>query len=400
MSANLSRRRLLYKLIALSVSFLLALILAEVGLRLVERFRLGDRRLEAHFRNDPVLGFSLQPYAIGHDANGFRNDAVPNQVDVVAIGDSQTWGVNVARTGAWPQQLAKLSGRSVYNMGLGGYGPAQYLVLTERAKKLSPRIIVIGIYLGNDIYDAYYMVYKNENYKDLRRADFSQELMHDTVGPSAAVYWDQEKNFHNNYGRSDPAKWGYWLRAHSALGRLIDRAELWPGSSEVDYEIDREWAKSFPQHGSVYEGSENQTVFTAAYRLEGLNLNEPRISEGLRITEEILKRLQSSANENDTKLVFLLIPTKESVYAAALRDRLPLSPTLVSLVNMEEQCRASLLKTCQTQGLDCVDPLPTLSEGIRKGEKLYPSTTESHPLEKGYFLIASTVNDRLSILNR
>src|SRR4029077_4316852 len=46
---------------------------------------------------DPKLQLRLPPYAGGHDAKGFRNDRVPEKVDVVAIGDSQTWGVNASR---------------------------------------------------------------------------------------------------------------------------------------------------------------------------------------------------------------------------------------------------------------------------------------------------------------
>lgn len=41
---------------------------------------------------DPVLGFRLSPYAPGHDHWGYRNTRVVERCDVLAIGDSMTYG--------------------------------------------------------------------------------------------------------------------------------------------------------------------------------------------------------------------------------------------------------------------------------------------------------------------
>src|SRR6267143_427695 len=153
---SLSKRRVrMYRIGALNVSLLVSLAAVEAGLRLLEKRRLGDHAIEQKLVPDPELGNRLAPNIVGLDSNGFRNDVVPTRADIVAIGDSQTWGVNADRQDAWPQQLAKLSGRSVYNMSLGGYGPVQYWVLTDRAQKFSPRIIIVGLYFGNDFYDTY-----------------------------------------------------------------------------------------------------------------------------------------------------------------------------------------------------------------------------------------------------
>src|SRR5258708_5615552 len=94
-----------YRLALVVASVLVALALAEGGLRIVERVRLADRAIEANLIPDPLLHFRLAPHAIGHDVNGFRNDVAPTRVEIVAIGDSQTWGVNVDRSNAWPQKL-------------------------------------------------------------------------------------------------------------------------------------------------------------------------------------------------------------------------------------------------------------------------------------------------------
>src|SRR5882672_6569628 len=147
-------RIIVFRLLAVVIGIAAGLIAAELGLRIAEKVRLGDRG-GGETVSDPELGMRIKPNTPGHDANGFRNASVPAQVDVVALGDSQTWGVNVQSADAWPQQLAKLSQGSVYNMSVGGYGPVQYWRLTEKALAFSPNVIVVGLYFGNDLYDAY-----------------------------------------------------------------------------------------------------------------------------------------------------------------------------------------------------------------------------------------------------
>src|SRR5437762_2453736 len=329
-------RRLIFKIIALVIGLCAGLMVTELGLRLVEKTRLSERATPATV-SDPALGSRLVPNTPGHDANGFRNGSVLAQADLVALGDSQTWGVNVQSADAWPQQLARLSGSSVYNMGVGGYGPIQYWILTDKALSLSPKVIVVGLYFGNDLYDAYALTYSNERYAELRSRQTSDPSMTDTIGTQAKTYWDEEKSFHNNYGRWSPAGWSFWLREHSALGRLLNRTGLWPGATDVDYEIDKAWARAHPDHGAVCKDAEIRTVFTTAYRLTGLDLDDPRVSEGLRITKEVLWRAHQKADKSGVKLLVLLIPTKELVYADQMQREGKLTGTYAHLIEMENQ---------------------------------------------------------------
>jgi lysophospholipase L1-like esterase len=392
-----TRRKLfLFRIIASSLGILLSLIIAEVGLRIIEKARLGDRAVEDKLTNDPQLGRRLAPYAMGHDANGFRNDDVPQHADIVVLGDSQTWGVNVQRPDAWPQQLGRISQQRVYNMGLGGFGPVQYWVLTERALKLSPKVIVVGLYLGNDLFDAYDMAYTNSLYVQLRASNAPVELLNNDIKARAEVLWSEAKDFHNRFGRLSPRGWTYWLREHLAIGRLLNRTGWWPGSTDVDYEIDKAWAWAYPEHGSVYEGGQIRTVFTTAYRLVGLDVTDPHIAEGLRITEDLLVRIDALANARGCKVLVLLIPTKESVYAAGLKGQLGLNDTYAKLMAMETQARQELEAACAKHNISCVDALPSLSGALERREQVYPFSTDSHPNAHGYSVLASRVYDELS----
>ncbi len=367
---------------------------------MVERSQLGDRAIEDKLIADPVLGKKLAPFTRGHDANGFRNDAVPQHADVVAIGDSQTWGVNAGRQDAWPQQLSKLSGRTVYNMGLGGFGPVQYKFLVPQALRLTPKTIVVGLYLGNDIYDAYNMAYQYDAHRDLR-SSAAGDLSADTVGAKATALWNDEKQFHATYGRASFSGLSFWLREHLAIGRLLNRTHLWPGAQDVDYEIDKRWAVAHPDRGAVCESPGRETVFTPAYRLAGEDLDEPRITEGLRITRALLAEMQIDTEAGHAKLVVLLLPTKEVVYASSQSQSGKVNPdqTYQKLVDNEGRVRSQIISTCQEKHIRCVDALPYLVRALEQGERIYPTSTESHPNVHGYFEVAAAMNENLDKLN-
>jgi hypothetical protein len=276
----------IFKAITISIGFALAIGFSEAALRVIEKSSAAMRT--PTLVPDPRLGIRIVPNSVGHDANGFRNPTVPSQVDVVAIGDSQTWGVNVNAVDAWPQQLARLSGRSVYNMAVGGYGPDQYMVLSEQAQLLKPKTIIVGLYLGNDLYDAYASAYHLNGFEDLRSNENNNELAQDQILKLSNALADEQQQFHYTYGRNSPLTWGVWLREHTAIGRLLNRTSLWQGASDIDYEIDKAWVRAHPDHGLVCEDDQIRTVFTPAYRLTGLDLNDVRVAEGLRITKVVL----------------------------------------------------------------------------------------------------------------
>ena len=381
----------IFRTIAILFGFAVGLVVVEAGLRIMEKRSLVQ---DPGVINDPVLVARYAPNAPGHDARGFRNPQALSKADVVVLGDSQTWGVNVPPADAWPLRLGSLSGLSVYNMGVGSYGPGQYLMLTDQALQLAPQIIVVGLYPGNDLYDAYNLAYRNEAYADLRLAQPSDELKNDTILARSIAFWKEEKNFHHSYGRGSLSGLSVWVREHSAIGRLLNRARLWPGAADVDYQIDREWARAYPDHGLVCEDENIRTVFTTAYRLTGLDLDDPRVVEGLRITKVVLTRIRDKV-QGRAKLIVLMIPTKELVYADLMKSHGVSNATFSRDVEMERRSRADLIQWFHDNGIEAIDALPQMQNAIARRQQLYPSTTESHPNSSGYGVIAGVVNDAL-----
>src|SRR5262249_44916491 len=100
------------KYLAGLVSLLVGVVVCEAGGRLL--LNPADY-LSVSTTADPVLGMTIQPRSGGFDEWGFRNRNVPRTVDVLALGDSHTFGNTARMRESWPQVVAQKTGQSVYN---------------------------------------------------------------------------------------------------------------------------------------------------------------------------------------------------------------------------------------------------------------------------------------------
>lgn len=384
------------RIILMINTLLLSLLCVEFISYLIFRSEQGKQRSVAndlksllHPIADPLLGGKLPPNSPGHDARGFRNEKALSRSEIVAIGDSQTWGGNAIRQDTWPSMLSNRTRTTVYSMALGGYGPVQYAVLTEQALALSPTIILVAVYLGNDIWDAYHAVYQNNSYVNLRR---QAQLKVDTIATKAnTIIEPTRKQATSSSGRLMSFLGG------TAIFMLAQNLPI--VANRREFELWKAWANSHPENFSVYEGARNRTAFTNAYRLLVLDLSEPRIAEGLRITEKMLVQVQDIADVGSSKVLILIIPTKESAYSQQVRrQHLQMGNTYDKLIQMESTVRERLVKFCNDRRIHCFDLLPDLSEAIMRGEKIYPAGGDGHPVRRGYALIASAVDAHLKLL--
>src|SRR6185503_12889928 len=89
------------------------------------------------------------------DAEGFRNAAVRDPIDIAVLGDSFTDAMTVASDASWPSLLEHKLGVPVQNYGTAGFGPQQErLVLKDFALRHHPAVVVLAYFAGNDIFDA------------------------------------------------------------------------------------------------------------------------------------------------------------------------------------------------------------------------------------------------------
>ncbi len=349
---------------------LAALLLVEATIRILDLQRFSVPELVP----DPELGHAHVPERSDLDEWGFRNRSVPERAHIVCLGDSLTFGTNVRRLDSYPSALATRSGLTVYNMSLGGYGPLQYLALTERALSLRPRVLVVGIFLGNDVLDAHRFagLERHAEFRDPRLAYAVPDDLPRGDGRSLNL----------SMGLLDAALGGSRL-----LGSLAHELKLQLKASR--YLADVYWQAGRPQS---FEQGRIRTLFTAAYRFRSLGLEQPDVRDGLRITALCLERMAAACRRSEVELVLLLIHTKEYAYQRLLEARAdPRALGLDALGGAERAMTEHLGALARERSLPLVDPLPEILAALAADTPLWPQGSDGHLNADGCALLAEVL---------
>jgi hypothetical protein len=351
--------------------------------------------------SDPRLEYRPNPALRGHDANGFRNPAVPERSEILVLGDSQTYGTGVAAEAAWPRLLERLAARSTYSMAAGGYGPVHSWILLDAGLKLRPSVVIEALYAGNDFYDAYRLVYQHGEHPELRRSEF-EETIHsaERERPIAA---EVERLFGACLppiaALADPPD-----ASVTPLRWLAQRSRLYSLARRVRFELGERWAA--PREAAdgwqaaldslrdreqcvPFESGRAHTVLTPVYRLAAVDPADPRIREGKRIALEAIAGMERTAAAAGSRFVVLLIPTKELVFDALGASRA--SPHCAELVAQEQAAWAEVKQALGAGGIGFIDLLGPLQAQLRAGPQPYQATADGHPNEIGHEVIARSV---------
>jgi hypothetical protein len=354
------------------ISLVLSLLIAEGVARLVfdPIDFLKPRRVP-----DDALRYRIEPGTGAHDSLGFRNKSVPSGAEIVAIGDSHTYGISARASESWPSALGRMTGKTVYNMSLGGYGPAEYLYLMENeALKLHPRLILVGFYLGNDLMDSFTAVYSIDRWRDMRKPGFGSPPGNEDA---------DDDDF--SYGIGD------WLAGHSVLYRLVSSSFIGDNLRQ---------ARRLKRGEEIVmledESSGINTGCTPAQRLKGLDLGRAEVREGLALSLAFFDRMNELARKNNVSFIVVIIPTKESVFARYIggNKALPASDKIDYLLRNEREADGEIRKYFDARGIRYVDALGPLSLSAGK-EQIYPNNFGGHENKNGYGVIAGAVKEYL-----
>src|SRR3989344_39134 len=99
---------------------------------------------------------SVKINSFGLRDNDYNTRLSPNVKKILLLGDSMTFGYGVEQENSYPEILETLAGGNYtfINSGVGGYSPdVEYIYLKEKGLKFNPDIIILGLYIGNDITD-------------------------------------------------------------------------------------------------------------------------------------------------------------------------------------------------------------------------------------------------------
>jgi hypothetical protein len=361
-----------------------------------------DHVLAPHAVPDELLGHRPNPDYPDHDSNGFRNPAVPDSVDIVCLGDSQTYGTGVAAEEAWPRRLELLCGCSTYSMAFGGYGPTHGMVLFPEAAELKPRIIVQAFYSGNDLYDSFYMVYVRHRLEKYRSDEASVLRAVDEAESRESIDSRVSKLYRmgkpGGHGRprslraflSDYSKFYGLLRA--SKDAVISMARAGTLGKSVAWWEAKSFAESNARYCLVFDGNMARTVFTPEYRLCAVDLSDPRISEGLRISLDVIRDMNDLAKSMNIKFVCLLIPTKEFVFGdLVLEDKNMVNDMFREVIDNETLLWNRAKVFFDENGIDYIDSTPMLKKALESGDQPYQMSTEDHPNVFGQEAIARAV---------
>lgn len=389
-------RRLLFRIAAVIVALLAAELLL-LGLRTLSPridYALSPPWLRITVP-DPTLGVRPSPYYPEHDEWGFRNDHVPDECDVLAVGDSMTYGYGAPPTGAWPQQLAARTGLRIYNASFGGYGPCEYLALAKRGLRLHPRVVVVGVFPSNDLVDAYESTWLADRAPQLRPDDDAlrrriEAARHDAPLGAAAHRILAEGGA--------PTDWPLhrFLAEHGSLWGLM-RACLQISTPDDSFRGAGNHGDPFmtasARHGRVAWPDADRTVFLppALFMLK-LDRRDPRIADGERILHEALAAIRTAVGEAGAHLAVLVIPSKQVVYADRLATMTgPNAAALETVVAREREVIASLLRFLADEDFTTVDATQALRAALDAGDHPYPESDDEHPNAAGYAAIASAL---------
>ncbi len=389
------------------IEILLALLAVEATLQLAA---LADPRIRLLLSPgiplelpDETLGRRPNPALPDHDARGYRNPAALAQADLVVMGDSQTYGSEVSRSNAWPARLGAAIGVPTYSLAFGSWGPAQYFLVADQAFALSPKLLVVAIYAGNDLAEAF-VVTTRHDISALREGSPHDLAFYRAIdakeGPLGEAWLATRAARRGSFST--------WARPHAellarhfktyglirGLSRIGPAEEAQTRRDKVRSDFDRyaaEISGLSPELFFPFRTGRVGTVLTPASRREVTDLRDPRVEEGLRITLRVLRLLNERCGDS-CRLVVVSIPTKELAFSEAVeRSGVEAPRAYRELVVAEEDLWRRLHAGLEAEGIASIDVRVPLARAIRAGRNPYLADWDGHPNVVGNEVIAGHV---------
>ncbi len=410
---------LVSSLVACEVLLHLACLQGDIQYLLADDFTRSDLRPGLKLEiEDSVLGHRLNPKHPEHDSAGWRNPTIPDQVDIVCLGDSQTYGTNVDREAAWPSQLQKITGKRVYNMGVSGWAAPQSAQVISEALALNPKVVVFAIYAGNDAVDSwrFRQLVLDKSTLEKRTAFESQDEANNPDFQNAKIAWatlmgeeitvanaskpstTKQVSRFNSTRRlfSEHSKlFGILRLARQTASRLIESPIIDP---DVSWQEAKQEALGKPHNLEIFEADSSQakTILSPHYRSCTLASSDERISTGILAMQTAIEQMATSTKAQGAKFIAIKIPTKESVFYDAY-PATEYSESMQTLVVDENIFWNKIDAHLDTLDIPSLDIKPALVHALATEiELVYYQNADGHPAPNGHRCIAEALNSLIS----
>jgi hypothetical protein len=265
--------------------------------------------------------------------------------------------------------------------------------------------LLVGFYAGNDLADAYAAVHLRGLALELGLEDptlrANLEAAEDRDGDLTTA-WRATRAARKGMLRSAIATWvAEPLETHSRLYGLIRNLVVRLGNDAAGTGGPPE-PREFDAYASKVAGADPNllfpfgdgtvsTVLTPGARAAVLDLADPRVAEGLRLSLEALARIAARC-EGHCRVAVVWIPTKELVYASRVRaSGVPKPPAYARLVDAETAMWARTRRFLDARSIRWIDTLGALREALERGTPPYPPDWNGHPNAAGNEEIARAV---------
>jgi lysophospholipase L1-like esterase len=275
---------------------------------------------------------------------------------ILFLGDSTVASMQVAREDSYPGLLEELlsaeagAGKvEVINAGIDGYGTAQSLLMFhEYGSRVDPDLVVLGVYLANDVADNWAGNQGTHHYLARRCGRPYFELQNDTlVAVNGGVPLIKEPSFFDRL-----------LRLSILYSNFIPNAAR--GGVEPDF-----------------DGSQ---VFTVP--------PPDGVDDALELTGQLLSQLNDEVAEQGARLVVLFTPEKMEIGQRAVPDR----PARVY-----GPAYARIERHLESDGIPYIDLVPRLTQHIEEGGALPYFERDDHFNEVGHLISVELIRDWLAL---
>lgn len=366
---RLSARHRIFAIITifLSVTASLAAIewLLSYQRQMIER---SDQLQPGMILYDPRLGWRLKPnwfgshkhydYDVYYSINkfGFRGPPPPQtgKLRFALVGDSFTFGQGVGDDQTFVHLLNEAGkGTEFLNFGVPGYSTdQQYLMIRERVGLFKPDVLVLVVYLANDLFD--------------------NERQYPLQGDHAKPYFHLHPD-----GGLELLNTPVPTESRPAAARTDSLTNLVLGESQPPPTTLQRWLGGF-------EITRRLGMFQPVYRGDDADF-EARFSYTLALLRALVGRISESARELQAELTVALLPGRSFVE----------NPEGLS-AGYQDFLRRSLLRDLSTMaGVKVIDLAGALREAQQqgKGGLYYPN--DGHLSPQGHLLLARLIGERL-----
>lgn len=299
---------------------------------------------------------------------GFRDDEImvskpENRKGILVLGDSFTFGMGVSKDDNFVEVLEdKLNENSedyfyeVVNMGSIGYTTDnEYLILKEKGIMLEPDVIMVGVFVGNDV-------------TEMRRHVWDTDSNGDLISIIDTKHYVDEENRLRYKGEEEPVSylWNFiytrWQIFTKKLGIYADPANgptlTWPAFLEPDDE-----------HG------------------------DPNLPEYWEKVKTMLTAIQNEAQQINAKLIVFAIPMDVQTNKKYWKKY----PEIYFDEEAYEKSRPQtvLQEFTESKGIDFIDLLPYFREADNS-EWLYWEYADPHWTPEGNNLAADILFNKLT----